>query len=40
VFATFVYTSLTNGTPDFRCSGMVTVCDLFEPVSLVWPWMV
>src|SRR3989442_4347471 len=36
VFATFVYTSLTSGTPDFRCSSMVTVCDLFEPTPTLW----
>src|SRR5438309_7490180 len=38
VLATFVYSSLTSGVPDFRCSGTVTVCDLFEPTSPVCPW--
>src|SRR6266571_1520717 len=40
VFATFVRTSLTSDAPDFRCSHVVTSCDLFEPMSLAWPWMV
>src|SRR5207249_1649650 len=40
VFATFARTSLTSDAPDFRRSHVVTICDLFEPMSLVWPWMV
>src|SRR2546427_10914447 len=36
VFATFVYPSVTSGTPDFRCSTVVTVCDLFEPTPTLW----
>ena len=36
VFATFVYLSVTSGTPDFRCSNGVTVCDLFEPTPTLW----
>src|SRR5439155_7222407 len=33
VSATFVYLSVTSGTPDFRCSNGVTICDLFEPTD-------
>src|SRR5438094_938023 len=36
VFATFVYLSVTSGTPDFRCSNGCTVCDLFEPTPTLW----
>jgi hypothetical protein len=35
VFATFVYLSVTSGTPIFHVPIGVTVCDLFEPTSPV-----